>query len=624
MALSGASDAVKPGTLPRRESSHEVRARAAPTDARGRWLTWVFLAAAVLLSMPAMLFELHRPDVIDPLESRALAGSFETDRHLRTSSDPSAGGMTLSKLVPRRDGRVLTRRPPGLTWSHNSMFAAARRFDSDLSVEQRIVLARLASVIAALVTLAAIYWAGHSLAGAPAGLASALICGSSPVFLYHARLAAGPMHQTAWSVLAVASALWAIRPFRPAPSVERQFIGWTVAGLATGMAIYLQGSAALGLVVLPILLMVLVCPHRVGHLLGMLAAVLIGVLLVMPWALFVQEQDAQAWRLWIDSFANAYRTSPLQLLRHSSQWTLWLLLAFAPWTLWLLGAAFQFWSTSSAGERGRLVIGWVWLLPVAMLLPVEVMSDRRSQVLPVLPIASLLVAATFVRWADLADEGRYPRVWRLLRWPQLLLLTLASWALPLLLQLQPWLVKNGWLHEAVSPSPGWLLTLGMIVVLTGIIALSWRWSIRHLPLFAAVAWALWFWALSWVALPTMLDSPRADSPAKVSGEQLRLAVGDRPLYRLVGSIATDSAAGQPSPLADTLLYADLHAPRLNLDGLDELKKQRPRFVLLLTDPAPDALRRDPQARLMTSVTVPGGELWEVHSPGRGLETRSTP
>ena len=176
-----------------------------------------------------------------------------------------------------------------------------------------------------MLTIMAVFWAGYSLGGARTATFAALVCLANPVFLYHARLASPPMQHTAWAMLAIASALWVIRPLKSIPSVERQFIGWIVCGLAGGAALLTGGMITLGTVGAPIVLILFLCTHRVSHLMGLLAAVLIAVLLTMPWLIYSHEDDPEVFATWLGGLVPAAQmTIPefgriVNLYRYSGQ-----------------------------------------------------------------------------------------------------------------------------------------------------------------------------------------------------------------------------------------------------------------------------------------------------------------
>src|SRR5699024_3663210 len=97
------------------------------------------------------------------------------------------------------------------------------------------------------------------------------------------HIATAQMPALALNSLAIASALWAIRPLRPVAGIIRQAAGWTICGAAVAMAILTGGPLALIPLLCTLIVLVCVCPHRAAHLLGLIAAGCIAILLITPW-----------------------------------------------------------------------------------------------------------------------------------------------------------------------------------------------------------------------------------------------------------------------------------------------------------------------------------------------------
>ena len=97
----------------------------------------------------------------------------------------------------------------------------------------------------------------------------------------------------------MAAALWAMRPLRRNPHLVRQFLGWLICGVAFGCAALTSGPAALPVVILPVIAIAAMCPHRVGHALGIVAAIAVAALLVAPWTIYVHEAAPEGWQNWL-------------------------------------------------------------------------------------------------------------------------------------------------------------------------------------------------------------------------------------------------------------------------------------------------------------------------------------
>src|SRR5690606_24382401 len=146
-----------------------------------------------------------------------------------------------------------------------------------------IHIGRVLSCLLFLLTVTCVYWAGHCIGGYRTALFAGLLASVNPLLIYHGRLATPAIAVIAMMMLAIAAALWAIRPLRAAPSVTRQGIGWGICGLAMGAAAFIAGLGTMPVMACTILLILLLCPSRVSHLMGLIAAMLISALMIVSW-----------------------------------------------------------------------------------------------------------------------------------------------------------------------------------------------------------------------------------------------------------------------------------------------------------------------------------------------------
>ena len=553
-----------------------------------RIMDWLIMLLCVSVASPALMVNLKWPDAADPHEARAVTTSIETFERLATLEDDAT--FAVSQLQPYLNNRRQLEQPPGLTWAHLTIFALSPWPISEASTEGLVLLARVASVLMGLLIVAAVYWAGHSVGGRTTAVLAALVCAANPVFLWHARLATADIHFTAWALLSIAAALWAVRPLRPQPSVERQFIGWVVAGVALGLAILTHGAWALPKVVLPVIIIIILCPGRMGHLLGLVAALLIGVLMALPWAVYAhiaQELSPHAWFLPTSAGAElGWRTTLI-------------VLGILPWTLWIVVALLQPFSASSSGARLRLAIGWSWFVTAtALFFVTSPIPTRAADLLPVLPAAAIVLGQQFNQYSSLADEGRYPRLWRLFRWPHFVVFAAASVVLPGLLALQPLPYQNQYTYQ-----PGWWFWLGLSVALLGLVMLSTRWALKNFPAKALACWAVWMLVLlGTVAIPlsrgpvlkNQILSEIRDKPA------LGVLTEEQPLYWLTSS---EAEADPVNP--SLLLFARRPIPQIGQDQIDQLLREHEQLYLL----RPDRFDADPNSELMEDMPLIERKLW---------------
>lgn len=461
-----------------------------PAHRRPRFVLWLMLLVCLLIASPALLVDISRPHVVDEDEAIALATLSET--HARLEGREPFGGLSwVERYVPYMQGRALNQ-PPALTWLQ--LAAVSLLPNPPDGPADFILAARLLSCVLAGVTITCIFWAGHCIGGRRTALFAGLIVATNPALIYFGRLATPAILLTALAMLAIASALWAIRPLRASPSVFRQGLGWATCGLALGAANFTIGLAATLIIVLPILLMLLLCPDRISHLMGMIAAMLIAALMVVTWIAFSQAHvigvpwwwKTQALTIfWINQDWGDFLR---QLARNPG----WILLAMLPWSVWLLGAFFQPFSSSSAGARLRMFMGWGWFLTLFVLLLFLPAAADHASLLVTLAAGAVMVGVLLDQYNDLAKVGRYPRVWRILRWYHLILVVGAlSIALPLAVHYQPLLVKQGWISVAWLADPGLWFCVGWGVGMLAVMALSFRWALQNYPSRATVAWACW-------------------------------------------------------------------------------------------------------------------------------------
>ncbi len=552
-----------------------------------------------MAACPALFVEIHRPDVIDRDEARALASSIET---WQRRSDPDAtisAGLGAGRMVPYLHNAMQLQHPPGVIWTHLIAFAPLDPADRH-QPEQFILRGRLASAVFALVTVAAVFWAGHSIGGVVTAALAALICIANPVFIYHARLATASTQHAALTLLSISAALWAIRPLRPAPFIERQFIGWVSCGLALGAAVYSGGPWTLLYVSAPVLLMLVLCPGRMGHLMGLAAALLIGVLMVMPWAVYADGHDPHAYERWLASMAPVDWSDWPSLADRIWRRGGMLLAAMLPWTLWIMGAVVQPFSTSSAGSRQRMLLGWVWFIGALVLVVLDPAEVRLADLLIVLPASAILLGQLFNQYTDLAAEGRYARFWCVLRWPHMALLIAASIGLPAMLYFQAALVERGWLGAELTPPP-WYFGGALALALLAIVLLTLRWVVRHYPARALSGWVAWTIAILVITAFPLTRGRTMVSIVRQDASTLAAFSEGQPVFMLQRQQSGD----QPDPSLS--LYARRVIPIIDDEQLRHLIDEHDHFVLMVprtAEPPP------PQLGLITTLASVDAELWQ--------------
>ncbi len=485
--------AVEPSPeAPADASAKHVREPAAvgdPPRRANRLLTWIGLAVCMVLVLPTLLPALRGPLPTTPPEARAVATSLQTWQHFHQQSDTTR--LFVERVEPYLNRRSQSHHAPGLVWLHMTAFRLA--LGDDPSVQEAVAAARLLSCLAVVIIVGAAFWAAYSIGGHWAGPMAGLICATNPALLHFGRTGTATAPALAMETLSIAAALWAIRPLRPSPSTERQFLGWLLCGILAGMATILRGPWALVDVAVIVLVLVVLCPGRVSHVLGLLAALLIAVLLVGPWGMYAYQHAPEGLDRWWENILPAESSLDAGGVgARVAERNLMLLAITLPWTLWVVGAVLQPFSTSSRGARIRLFLGLIWALAAATFFMCRPGETRLADAIVVVPAWAVVLALLFSRYGELADEGRSPRTWRVLRWPHLVLLLVASGLVPAAFYARTDL-PEGTLREMwrVVVTPWWMpWMLGAALMSIALFSLF-RFVARDLPRRSLAAWSVW-------------------------------------------------------------------------------------------------------------------------------------
>lgn len=510
------SDA-RPGESKRRDVETRPLKTSTPPRKSNSLTQWLGLAACLGLAALPMAVQLRGPvgpGAIYQREADTVAASAETWRQWRpASSDESL----LAPLAPVENGVQRNTSQPAVHWLHMIGFKLGGHEQDDAVGLLRD--ARIVTVVMTLLLVAAVYWAGSAIGGVMPAIFAGLICASTPVLIGAGCFAwPVPIH-LAWSTLAIAAALWAIRPLRPAAPLIRQALGWAICGLALGMVLLSAGPSVIAVVAAPLLLITLLVPHRLSHALGLLAAVIVAALLVTPWVAYVLGRDPDAWRVWLSQL-NPPRSADLgEVWRLAGERLGVGLVVMLPWTLWLPAALAQPLSTSSSGSRQRMFIGWTWFVSVGVLL-LFAAGTNGAQMILLLPVAAIIYGQLFRQFTDLSAEGRHARLWRMLRWPHMIALLLGAVLIPPVFYFQDWLVARGYLSAPLGRPMHGAYWLGAGAVLVLLAAMGARFAWRQYPGRALVAWSGWtVAAMILITIPLTLEHGVA-SPIEREARQL--------------------------------------------------------------------------------------------------------
>lgn len=581
------------------------RASSPPSGVTDQPALWLLLLLCLALMLPLMLVELHRNDVTHPGEARALVQAREL--HDQLALLDTNGILQLEPWVPLYNGHRQYTAHPGLDWIYATGIGLHEHLIGPVGPQRLILIGRCTSALFAGMVIVGVFWAGRCIGGNYTAAFAALLCLSTPILIYHGRLATAEMPSIGFSTLAVASALWAIRPLKPAPSVWRQALGWGFSGLCLAGALLVAGPIAWLTVGLPMLMMIVLCPGRIGHVLGLIATLLTGFVLVLPWTLFVYDRQPTAWLAWIEPLIPSLWQDPLGFVMEISVRLGLVMLLLLPWTLWLLGGLGQPFSPSSKGARVRMFLGWIWFAPLTLLLVSLPKGDEPAFLLPLIPAAAVLIGQTFSQFVELAAQGRYAKTWRRLCWMHLFLLVAASVIIPLLIQTQSPPV------EAYFAPMGWTLVVGLIVILWTILLLGLRTMLGDYPGKSLSLWAGWSMILLFTLLIPFNRGPLAHQPLRYAMPAMMELVGSEPIHWL-----SDEPPHEPHPVV--LLYAQRAMPQVTLKQLKPLLQDQPQVYVMASSPPPL-----PQAQLRMHLPSLGRSLYLCRAnPAIGSHNPSLP
>ena len=375
--------------------------------------------------------------------------------------------------------------------------------------------ARLVSVAMALLAVAATFWAGMSLGGVRTARLAAMVLGTTLLFIHQARAAAPEAVLVGFSTLAVAAGLWAIRPLGSASRAGRRVVGWLIAGGAMGAAILTKGPIALLFIAPPLLAAIALTPRRrTDSTIGLLFALTLGATLTSPWYLYVLDRSPDAWEPLLGHYG---APADLFLLTWSHARVAAML---SPWQVLLVGALCQPFLRVNRLARRQLLIAWFWFVLLAVAFSIPAARDPRY-LMPILPAAALMIGQLWSYHARLAAARQDDPAANLLRTPHWLLIGLASILGPLLIALQPELIRTGWLDRPLLPGLGWPAALGLGVALLAIAIAGTRWHFKWRPRLAAYATIAWmivasttgFYAHAQAPAPHKAHHPQPVGPA---------------------------------------------------------------------------------------------------------------
>lgn len=434
--------------------------------------------------------------------------------------------------------------------------------------------------------------------GLVTGLFAALISLAHPILIHSGRVASTPVYHLGWVLLSTAAALWAIRPLKPTSGLLRQAVGWGTCGLALGASILTVGPVAILEVCIPVFGMLVLCPKRFNYMMGLLAALLIGLLLVLPWAGHMQAQDPGIWRDWLRQLFPVLGSDLGGQAMTFARRTIFIMIILLPWTVWLIGGVLQPFSVSSAGVRGRMSLVWVWFVSVVVMQLVLFRIEKPHEMLGIVPPFAVLLGQLFHHYAELAAGGRFVRSWRILRWVFIILLPVASILVPLFL-----IAQQPLLGVELTGHISWLSAIGMGLVLLLVAALGTRWAIEQHPGRALILWAIWVLALEWMVVVPIASGPIAVNPVRLEARRVAHVARSHPIY-FVHQPVQDGEG----PSSALMLYLGRPLQQVVVDEVANLAQmERVSFLLTRADLSTGGF----ECQLITHLKSVGLDLWRL-------------
>jgi 4-amino-4-deoxy-L-arabinose transferase-like glycosyltransferase len=333
------------------------------------------LAGAVVLALVALLFlsGLGAYPLLDPDEAR----------HAEVAREMVATGGVAHLFLPTLDFRPYREKPPGHYWAVALAYRA-------LGVGEPA--ARVASALAALLGVVALYSYAASRVGLAAAAAAALACATSAGWFALARYGSVDMTLTACVTVGVLAGLaWLDRPPPRRPPL--------VPYLAAALGMLVKGPVALALVGGPLALAAIVrrprpALHELGFARGASLVAVVAALVWIPVAFF----DAS----YVTAFAATNVSRWTAASHHAAPlwyYAVWLPAMLLPWTPFAILGAARAWPDPA---RRPLVL-WAAFVPAFLTLPRGKLAPYALSAL--VPFA-LLAGPELVR---VAREGKRER-----------------------------------------------------------------------------------------------------------------------------------------------------------------------------------------------------------------------
>jgi 4-amino-4-deoxy-L-arabinose transferase-like glycosyltransferase len=489
---------------------------------------WPRLLLLALVALPPLFVGLGAGDSDYHMEVRALQSAQET--WLRQSLDP------LAWLMPTWNGEPRINKPPLAVWID---LLAWSDLPPSARIDQLIWRARAAAAALASLLVLAVYLTGRRLRDDAFGGLAAAATATTLFFLRQARLASYDTYFMALAGIAVCGGLCALIP--RADGERAGIRGWTVFGLALGLAVLAKGPLAWLLAGAPVVLLAAWSTGRKRLLAGAGAGLLLSVAVAAPWYAYLLHQvPGAAAKLWTEYEAGRPEGQPFWYYAG-------LLALVAPWCLWLPAGL---WCAARRGAAARpwadraVLFCFVWIF-VVLSIPA---AKQQRYLAVILPVAGWLIA---LGWNGVSA--------RALAHTQGALMGAASLVTGLIGVLQPWALSRGLLdRRELEGVPGYVwAAAGLLLLVLSVSA--WHLLLRNRREAAGWLTAAWMAGASVLLLPAYERSHHGRYAHRADAERVAALTSGRPFYHLADR---DTPAHLLRPPPAFLLYLRRTVPDL--------------------------------------------------------------
>ena len=415
-------------------------------------------------------------------------------------------------LMPSRNGNPRIVKPPLVIWL--DMLAWTGLTPADSTAQQLITRSRYVSVAMGLMVVAGVYWMGCVLWDRKMAVIAALSAGTMLFLTRQARIASYDMHMTGWATLAVASAIWAMRPFGPPQTVLKAVLGWGFAGVALAGAFMSKGPLAILVGAAPVLCtMLIIKSNWRRNVIGLIGMLIVAAVLTAPWYLYIMFEIRNA----EGTLLHEYKAERMEF--QTPFYYLGLLGLVLPWSMWLVAGLIQPFMRAEGEQRRRLMIAWAWFVLIFVAFSIPGAKQQRY-ILPIVPAVALLVGQLWRYHEQLAEQGEVDPGVNLLRVPHWVCLIAVSLLIWPFFTSQNWMLTHGWVKEMpIGTLSQWvLIPAALFLIALSIIGTIWHFQWK--PLRAGIVTALWSAVLLTITWYAWATGERTIHPVRADAEKV--------------------------------------------------------------------------------------------------------